>query len=548
MIPVPRFLVPFDPKELSHYFTDILIIGGGLAGLRAALAVEGRLRVLVLNKQGLEQSSSQFAQGGIASVMDPEDRFESHEEDTLRAGDGLCDPETVRMVVRQAPRHIQELITWGAQFDQEHGHLALGREGGHSRHRVVHALGDATGREVMRTVIAQVEKRPQVRIWNHTFVLDLLTHQGRCCGAVVWTPGNGKTLIWAKQTILCSGGAGQLYRETTNPAVSTGDGLAMAYRAGAVLRDLEFVQFHPTVLYIAGSSRTLITEALRGEGAWLVDRFGKRFMPQYDSRAELAPRDVVSRAIVTHMEKTHSTHVFLDLSHLDPRRIRERFPGLVGACERFGLDVTRDRIPVRPAAHYLVGGVLVDAQGRTTVPGLWAAGEVASSGLHGANRLASNSLLESLVFGALAGQGASHEALEMPEELRVLPVEQYPLPTSPAGPLDVEDMRRSLQSLMWRQVGIRRSGEGLHEALETLNTWARYVLPQQLEGPRAWELQNMLTVACLIAQAAFNRQESRGVHFRQDFPQPDPNWQCHQIWHRDQQGGTKQPAPQAPKA
>ncbi len=529
---VPRYLTAFHPKELPHYFTDVLILGGGLAGLRAALSVPEDLHVLLLTKEGLEHSSSQAAQGGIASVMDPEDRFESHEEDTLRAGAGLCDPEVVRFVVREAPRHIHQLIEWGARFDHEGGLLALGREGGHSHHRVVHALGDATGREVMRTVIAQVQQRQHVRIWNHAFALDLLTHQGRCCGALVWTPGQGRALVWAKQTILCAGGAGQIYRETTNPAVATGDGMAIAYRAGAQLRDMEFMQFHPTVLYIAGSSRTLITEALRGEGAYLVDRFGHRFMPEYDSRAELAPRDVVSRAIVAQMEKTGSTHVFLDLSHLAPERIRQRFPGLVATCARFNLDVSRDRIPVRPAAHYMIGGVVVDRWGRTSLPGLWAAGEVTSSGLHGANRLASNSLLESLVYGAQAGQGAAEAAREMPPELHVPPLEKASPPPGLRAPLDVEDLRRSLQALMWRQVGIRRRGPGLEEALETIADWGRYVWPQQLDSPRAWELQNMLTVAYLVTRAALERQESRGVHYREDYPEPDPQWQRHQVFCR----------------
>ncbi len=530
---VPRYLTAFHPKELPHYFTDVLVIGGGLAGMRAALAVPDDLHVLLLTKEGLEHSSSQVAQGGIASVMDPEDRFESHEEDTLRAGAGLCNPEVVRFVVREAPRHIQQLIAWGAQFDQEGGLLALGREGGHSHHRVVHALGDATGREVMRTVIAQVRQRSHIRIWNHAFAIDLLTHQGRCCGALVWTAGQGSSLLWAKQTILCAGGSGQLYRETTNPPVATGDGVALAYRAGAQLRDMEFVQFHPTVLYIAGSSRTLITEALRGEGAHLVDRFGRRFMPEYDPRAELAPRDVVSRAIVAQMEKTGSTHVFLDLSHLDPQHIRQRFPGLVATCARFNLDVARDRIPVRPAAHYMIGGVVVDRWGRTTLPGLWAAGEVTSSGLHGANRLASNSLLESLVYGAQVGQGAAEAAREMPPELQVPPLQKSGEPSGPRAPLDVEDLRRSLQALMWRQVGIRRTGSGLEEALATITEWGRYVWPQQLDSPRAWELQNMLTVAYLITRAALNRQESRGVHYREDFPEPSPQWQRHQVFCRE---------------
>ncbi len=309
--PTPRYLVPFHPKRVPHYFADVLIIGGGLAGLRAALEVDPSLSVLVITKDTLDESCSSYAQGGIAAVMDPEDRFEDHIADTLAAGGDLCDERIVEQVICEAPRRIRELIDWGTEFDQEGGRLVLGREGGHCRRRVVHALGDATGKEVMRAVIARAKPQANVQIWQYTFTLDLLTHQGECRGAIIWNSRHGKTLVWARQTVLCTGGAGQIYRESTNPAVATGDGQAMAYRAGAELQDLEFVQFHPTVLYIAGSSRSLITEAVRGEGAHLVDRHGYRFMPDYDERAELAPRGVGSRAIVTQMEKADFPKVYL---------------------------------------------------------------------------------------------------------------------------------------------------------------------------------------------------------------------------------------------
>ncbi len=400
---IPRYLVPFNPKRVPHRFTDVLVIGGGLAGLRAALAVPAEQSVLVVTKGGLRQSNSNVAQGGIAGVLDPEDRFEDHVADTITAGGELCDLNIVDMVVREAPARINELIAWGTNFDQQSGVLDLGREGGHSHHRIVHALGDATGKEVMRAVIDRACALPNVETWENAFTLDLLTYEGRCRGALVHSAEQGKVCVWAKQTILCTGGTGQVFRETTNPEVATGDGLAIAFRAGAELRDMEFMQFHPTVLYIAGSSRSLITEAMRGEGARLVDRHGHRFMPDYDPRAELAPRDIVSRAIVTQMERTRQPNVFLDLTHLDASFVRSRFPGIAATCTEFGLDITRDWIPVRPGAHYMVGGVSVDVEGRTTLPGLWAAGECTSSGLHGANRLASNSLLEGLVFGAHAG-------------------------------------------------------------------------------------------------------------------------------------------------
>ena len=527
-----RYLVPFHPKRVPHHFTDVLIIGGGLAGLRAALAIDPRLNVLVITKQALQQSNSQYAQGGIAGVMDPEDCFENHVADTIRAGGDLCDEAIVDLVVREAPRRIRELIDWGAKFDLEAGELALGREGGHSHDRIVHALGDATGREVMRAVISNTKKLRNVDNWTDTFTLDLLTHEGTVRGALVWNPKHGKTLVWAKQTILCTGGAGQIYRETTNPEVATGDGHAIAYRAGAELRDMEFMQFHPTVLYIAGSSRNLITEAMRGEGAYLVDRSGHRFMFDFDSRGELAPRDVVSQAIVIRMEQTRHPNVYLDLSHLDPARVRKRFPGIAAFCAEFSLDITRDRIPVRPGAHYMVGGVTTDAAGRTTIPGLWAAGEVTSTGLHGANRLASNSLLEGLVFGAHAGEGASEAALSIADDFRVPPLENKPLEQSPEL-LDIGDIRNSLKSLMWHSVGVRREGAGLLEAAETIDRWSGYVVNRQFASPQGWELQNMLVVSRLMVEAAIERKESRGTHLRLDFPQLDnEHWRRHIAFHR----------------
>jgi L-aspartate oxidase len=534
----PRYLVPFHPKRVPHHFTDVLIVGGGLAGLRAAIAVDPKLAVTVVTKEALLQSNSNYAQGGIAGVLDPEDRFENHIADTLTAGGALCDEEVVAMVVREAPRRIQELIDWGTDFDRGDEGLALGREGGHSHDRIVHALGDATGREVMRAVVERTAQLRNVETWEHTFTLDLLTHEGACRGALVWNERHGKTLVWAKQTILCTGGCGQIYRETTNPPVATGDGLAMAYRAGAEMRDMEFVQFHPTVLYIAGSSRSLITEAMRGEGAHLVDRTGHRFMPDYDPRAELAPRDVVSRAIVEQMDKTRHPNVYLQLSHLDPAHVRRRFPGIAHVCGQFGLDIARDPIPVRPGAHYMIGGATVDLAGRTTVSGLWAAGEVTSSGLHGANRLASNSLLEGLVYGAHAGEGASRAAGEIADDFRVPPLVHVPEDAQAAGPsaepLDLADITNSLKSLLWRAAGIRRDRSGLADAAEMIDRWQRYVLSRPFADPQGWELQNMLTVGQLVIAGALVREESRGVHVRTDFPQTDDaHWQRHVTFRRE---------------
>ena len=529
----PRYLAPFHPKRVPHHFTDVLIIGGGLAGLRAALAVDPRLQTLVLTKHSLQHSNSSYAQGGIAGVMDPEDRFENHVADTLRAGGDLCDEAIVQLVVREAPQRIRELIGWGARFDTESGELALGREGGHSHDRIVHALGDATGREVMRAVIEETRRLTNVEHWTETFTIDLLTHDGVCRGALVWHERHGKTLVWAKQTILCTGGAGQIYRETTNPDVATGDGHAVAYRAGAELRDMEFMQFHPTVLYIAGSSRNLITEAMRGEGAHLVDRSGRRFMLDYDARGELAPRDVVSQAIVSQMDKTRHPNVYLDLAHLDPERVRRRFPFIDKCCTEFGLDITRDRIPVRPGAHYMIGGVTTDADGRTTLPGLWAAGEVTSTGLHGANRLASNSLLEGLVFGAHAGAGASAEALRIADDFRAPPLENAPL-VQPPEPLDLGDIRNTLKSLMWHSAGVRRERNGLADAAETIDRWCGYVSRRQFTSVAGWELQNMLAVARLMVAAALDREESRGTHLRLDFPELDnAGWRRHLRFRRE---------------
>jgi L-aspartate oxidase len=529
---IPRYLVPFHPKHVPHFFTDVLIIGGGLAGLRAAMAVSPELSVVIITKSGVLQSNSHYAQGGIAGVLAEEDRFENHIEDTLVAGGSLCDRSVVEHVISEAPRRIGELIDYGVRFDRAADRIALGREGGHSHDRIAHAMGDSTGKEIIRAVVERVEKLPNIEVWENTFTLDLLTCDGTCRGALVWNNQHGKTMVWAKQTILATGGAGQLYRETTNPEVATGDGMALAYRAGAELRDLEFVQFHPTVLYIAGGSRHLISEATRGEGAWLIDRHGRRFMTDYDPRCELAPRDVVSLAIVSQMEKTRHPNVYLDMTHIDPARVLSRFPAIAAVCAEFGLDITKDRIPVRPGAHYMMGGVTVDCEGRTTLPGLWAAGEVTSTGLHGANRLASNSLLEALVYGVHTGEGASLAARDIDDSFRAPEIEN-PRVVIASEPLNMADIRNSLKSLMWRDVGVRREADNLKDALESIDHWSRYVLVRQFTDPSGWELQNMLCVCRLMIEAALERTESRGAHMRTDFPTLDePNWRRHITFHR----------------
>jgi L-aspartate oxidase len=423
--------------------------------------------------------------------------------------------------VREAPIRIGELIDWGTRFDEVNGHVALGREGGHSHARIVHALGDETGREMMRAIIQRARARPNLRIWQNCVTIDLLVHEGRCRGVLVWDRRRGFALVWARAVVLATGGAGQLYRETTNPPIATADGHAMAYRAGAELRDMELMQFHPTVLYIAGSARHLLTEALRGEGAYLRDCHGERFMSGYHRLAELAPRDEVSLAIVAQMARTQHPSVYLDLSHLDPERIRHRFPGIDRLCRTFDLDITRDPIPVCPGAHYMIGGVTVDLHGRTTLPGLWAAGEVTSSGLHGANRLASNSLLEGLVYGARVAEDIVTELDQHgPRPLEVFPISAPPARDGHAR-IDLGDLRESLRALIWRRLGIIRDGAGLSEAADRVDHWGRYILPLEFDDPSGWTMQNMLLVARLMIAAASARQESRGVHFRRDFPEPN---------------------------
>ncbi len=520
---IRRYLVPFDPKRVPHLFTDVLIIGGGIAGIRAALAVDPSLRTVVVTKDALQQSNSAYAQGGIAGVLDPLDDFVNHVSDTLSAGKGLCHPDIVELVIREAPDRIRELISYGAQFDQVDGQIALTLEGGHSHARVAHALGDATGLEVMRAMHRRAVEAEHIDVWQKTFTIDLLTCEGVCRGALVWNANHGRTFVWAKQTILCTGGAGALYRETTNPQIATADGHALAFRAGCEVRDMEFMQFHPTVLYIAGSSRHLISEAVRGEGAYLVDSNGYRFMFDYDEAGELAPRDVVSQAITRQMARTSHPCVYLDLSHVDADHVRKRFPHIRKVCSDFGLDLTVDRVPVRPGAHYMIGGVTTDPDGRTTLPGLWAAGEVTSTGLHGANRLASNSLLEGVVFGLRCGQNASDMALQQPDEFAAprLPSVTHSPGSGNDEQLDLVDIRNALRSLMWRSIGISRNQHDLTAAQQQLDFWANYVCRRDLTEPAGWELQNMMLIGRVMASAALQRKESRGVHARSDFPETD---------------------------
>jgi L-aspartate oxidase len=522
-----RYLARLDTKALGHLYTDTLIIGAGVAGMRAGIAAAQGGQVIILVKDELTESNTYHAQGGIAAVLRNDDSIESHINDTLKTGCGLCDPRIVELVVTRAPAQIEQLQQWSMPFDKENEQLALGREGGHSHSRIVHALGDATGKAVAETLLEQIRESNNIKVFPQCYAIDLLTENGVCCGVFCYSPKYGYQCIWARRTILASGGAGQLYRETSNPTGATADGLAMAYRAGAVLTDLEFMQFHPTTLYIAGAARTLITEALRGEGGFLVDRHGQRFMSEYHEMEELAPRDVVSRAIYKQWAKTDATNVFLDLRHLGSKWLAERFPTINGLCKSFDIDVDSDLIPVRPSAHYMIGGVKADIDGRTNIKNLLCCGEASATGLHGGNRLASNSLLEGLVFGQICGELAAREVLAQQGEVERHSI-AYDITPSQRTFLDVPDVTNSLRALMWRNVGLERRGDRLDETVEIIDFWHRYVMDKVFDESLGWQCQNMLTVCRLMADSARRRQESRGVHFRIDYPRrDDENFQHH---------------------
>ncbi len=525
----PRFpatLGGFDSRRTPALRTDVLIIGAGIAGSAAALAAaEAGASVLVLAKGSDEDTNTAWAQGGVSAVMHDDDSTALHVRDTLSVGAGTADLEVAEDVVRESAGVIAWLQAIGVEFDRDpDGQMLLSREGGHSVDRVVHH-GDATGAAIQHALVRAVETHGNITRRTGVFVRDLLVHDGRCNGALVMV--DGTTLaIEARAVVLATGGAGQIYRETTNPIGACGDGAALCFRAGAALADLEFVQFHPTTLYIAGASRFLISEVVRGAGARLVDRDGVRFMLDHHPAGELAPRDVVSRAILERMVQTGDTHVYLDLSGIG-EAAHLRFPTISRICSAFDLDIQSDPIPVRPGAHYFIGGASTDRDGASTVPGLWVAGEAACTGLHGANRLASNSLLEGAVFGQRAGIAAAHAARQPGPPLPHAIAD--PNGTDNAPRLQLDDMLYSLKSLMWRNVGLARTAEGLDEAAHRIGLWHHYLMRGPRHTIRALELANMLTVSSLVAHAASRRAESRGTHYRADHTQRDDQQWCRRL-------------------
>ncbi|MEV8514435.1 L-aspartate oxidase [Dactylosporangium sp. NPDC051484] len=527
---VPRRLAGPQPGWAEP--TDVVVIGSGVAGLTAALHLrEAGLHVTVVTKVNIDDGSTRWAQGGIAAVLDPVDTPEAHAQDTLVAGVGLCDPAAVDVLVREGPTRVRELIRWGAEFDRNtDGSLMLTREGGHHASRIIHAGGDATGAEVQRALHAAVHRDPWIRLIEHALVLDLLTDaDGRACGVTLHVLGEGAEdgvgAVMARAVVLATGGMGQIFAATTNPIVSTGDGVALALRAGARVTDIEFVQFHPTALALGNrdSQQPLVSEALRGEGAYLRDGDGNRFMVGRHELAELAPRDVVAKGIYRVMRAEGADNVWLDARHLGREFLEARFPTIVASCRAAGVDPAADLIPVSPAAHYASGGVRTDLRGRTSIPGLYACGEVACTGVHGANRLASNSLLEGLVF---ARRIAEDIARDLPRQTDPATPERSAWSADPS-------IRAHLQAAMSAHASVLRSAESLDQAGQALT---KLSLDRATPNVAAWEATNLLTVASALVAAATQRQETRGCHWREDFPDASDVYRGHFLAALDDAG------------
>jgi len=537
-----RIGILYASSYMKKEVVDFLIIGSGVAGLRAAIELAPHGNVAVVTKDRPAESSTEYAQGGIAVALSDEDEVGIHFEDTLRAGDGLCREKTVKILVEEGPERIRELISWGAEFDKEGTKLDFTMEAAHSRKRVLHAHGDSTGKELERVLLHKVRSLPAVRKYPFAFTEDLIIKDGECLGAFILVERK-ITALFAKATVLATGGAGQIFLRTTNPAVATGDGMAIALRAGAVLEDMEFIQFHPTVLFAPSAPQFLLSEAMRGEGAILRNLHKEPFMKSYHPDAELAPRDVVTRAILSQMVRTQSNHVYLDLTHLDAHFIKNRFPRIYATCLQYDLDITKEPIPVSPAAHYVMGGVKTGSDGATSIKGLYAAGEVACTGVHGANRLASNSLLEGLVFGARAGRAAAgydrQISADCPEAEGQIIKKGMNSESSfyRISNFELEEVRHSLRRLMWEKVGIIRCEESLDEARKKLEKWS-FILDKTFRTRRELELKNMLEVSKIITESARRRKGSSGAHYRSDYPIKEEGWERHLIFKKDENGLT----------
>jgi len=519
------------------YHVDYAVIGSGVAGVRAAIELSQAGSVLVLAKSCLSESATAYAQSGIAVALSDEDEISLHQQDTISAGDGLCNPEIVALLVEEGPKYINQLIEWGMEFDRAGTKLAFTREAAHSRSRILHAHGDSSGREISRALLARAHTVPHLHLRPHAFTKNLIIEKGRAVGVHFIDESDGSLHeLRAGAVLLATGGLGRLYRETTNPEVATGDGMVIAYESGAVLSDMEFVQFHPTALAIQTVPRFLLSEALRSEGALLRNINLERFMKRYHEAQELAPRDVVARAIASEMLRTNSKHVYLDMTSKSKEFFEKRFPRIYATCATYGLDLASDLAPVSPAAHFMIGGVKTDLWGHTSIPGLYAAGETAATGVHGANRLASNSLLEGLVFGARAGIAMIKDAPGSTKTSAHLPGGLAPKTWNnseqhhekPKANPATAAVLEQLQETMWKQVGILRSGKELKAAIDTIGSLQLPHTNRESRGER--ELCNLHLLGLLVARSALARQESRGSHYRSDCPyRDDDEFQKHSL-------------------